>query len=574
MTSKYLATVLAVMCYACAARAQVVYPGGGVSSMSDVPGLTNALGETVTNVVKGADTGGPTGNVAKVGRQAVVMFPTIPSMLYISTNSIHGTVYIDPSGTNTIDYLHTFSNIPFITLTPVGTNINQVLTPVLLTVSETNATFAVMSSGSIVTNPYRVDWQANDGAGLSWSGTSLAALGGATNIYRNDGANGMNVFYLPVAPAAGTWLAGNSLGYGTWQQRTIANLVDGANVLKADGTVKPTADIDFDGNAAINMDKVQVTTGAGAGKVLTSDANGLGTWQTPSVAGWSTYAASSALNMNNYGISAVGPLVVNGAARFNGAANHYSAANFYGLGTFWANVEIKSGQRLDAAGPVALSKSGGSYGAPDLHVVGYGRYDGTADFRKTGGSYASPDMTIYGKTRMYDTLYNDSGILITAQSAGALVLRCLYGSAQIDSDLGVGGNFLAVGSKTFRIPHPLDANKYLFHSTVESPRNDLLYRGKVKLVNGTATVSIDAASRMTDGTFAALTKNADAQTWNNASFVRVKAGPVSNGKFTITSETPCNDEVSWVVYAERNDPASKNAPFIDGNGDYQPEVMK
>jgi hypothetical protein len=115
---------------------------------------------------------------------------------------------------------------------------------------------------------------------------------------------------------------------------------------------------------------------------------------------------------------------------------------------------------------------------------------------------------------------------------------------------------LSKGSGTFLIDHPLDPkNKKLYHGFVEAPRYDLIYRGKIKLAKGVATVQIDPASNMTDGTFAALTQNAEVVSLNNLSgFDRVKSSAVKDGSFHITCENRAsNDNVHWVVMAERAD---------------------
>jgi hypothetical protein len=62
-------------------------------------------------------------------------------------------------------------------------------------------------------------------------------------------------------------------------------------------------------------------------------------------------------------------------------------------------------------------------------------------------------------------------------------------------------------SGSFKIDHPLESKKdthQLVHSFVESPQADLIYRGKLTLVNGKAQANIDEVSTMTEGTFEVL----------------------------------------------------------------------
>ncbi|MBN7763406.1 hypothetical protein JYP52_19870 [Nitratireductor aquibiodomus] len=144
-------------------------------------------------------------------------------------------------------------------------------------------------------------------------------------------------------------------------------------------------------------------------------------------------------------------------------------------------------------------------------------------------------------------------------------------------DVTVGGT-LAKGSGTFLIDHPLDpANRDLAHGFVEAPRYDLIYRGTVTLVDGRATVDIDAASNMSPGTFEALTTNAVVTALQNQSgFARLLPGAIAGGSFEIICEDgTCTDTVSWVVIAERNDPFVKHMDDnCDPAGRFIPEREK
>lgn len=129
-----------------------------------------------------------------------------------------------------------------------------------------------------------------------------------------------------------------------------------------------------------------------------------------------------------------------------------------------------------------------------------------------------------------------------------------------------GGNFTASGTKNFRIDHPLPSKAnthYLIHAAIEAPQADLIYRGRVDLVNGTATVNIDTAARMTEGTFEVLCRNIQVFTTNETDWVHVR-GAVSNNILTIESETPTNATVSWMVVAERDDENVHRSFPVDG----------
>lgn len=140
-------------------------------------------------------------------------------------------------------------------------------------------------------------------------------------------------------------------------------------------------------------------------------------------------------------------------------------------------------------------------------------------------------------------------------------------SVDIQNDLNVGGA-LSKGSGTFTIPHVLDSMRdthNLVHSFVEGPRADLIYRGKVELIDGFATVNIDDASGMTDGTFAALNRDVQCFVNNNATWDKVRAS-VTGNVLTIECESQVNITVDWLVIGERQDDVIKSATWTDIEG--------
>ncbi len=119
-----------------------------------------------------------------------------------------------------------------------------------------------------------------------------------------------------------------------------------------------------------------------------------------------------------------------------------------------------------------------------------------------------------------------------------------------DNDLG------STGTKTFMIDHPLDpANKMLKHFSMESPEVLNVYRGNVIINNsGEATITLPAyfdAVNNNNYSYHLTPVGAPAQLY-------VKA-EISNKEFTIAGGTP-GMKVSWIVYAERNDPYMQQNP--------------
>jgi hypothetical protein len=129
---------------------------------------------------------------------------------------------------------------------------------------------------------------------------------------------------------------------------------------------------------------------------------------------------------------------------------------------------------------------------------------------------------------------------------------------------------LTKGSGTFRIPHGLRENYDLCHSFVEGPQCDLIYRGRVDLVDGRATVSMDTKYGMTAGTFEWLTKADDIQTFtsNETGWDAVKSS-FSGDTITIECQNSSStDTISWMVVAERGDPNIKASDITDANGNF------
>jgi len=123
------------------------------------------------------------------------------------------------------------------------------------------------------------------------------------------------------------------------------------------------------------------------------------------------------------------------------------------------------------------------------------------------------------------------------------------------------GGALSKGSGSFKIDHPLEAKKdthHLVHSFIEGPQADLIYRGKVALSSGSATVNIDTVAGMTEGTFVALNTDVQCFTSNETGWTATK-GSVSGNILTITAQdNSCTETISWLVIGERHDPHMKD----------------
>jgi hypothetical protein len=147
------------------------------------------------------------------------------------------------------------------------------------------------------------------------------------------------------------------------------------------------------------------------------------------------------------------------------------------------------------------------------------------------------------------------------------------GKSQIIGSLNVTSGFSA-NSKQFKIEHPLNENKWLYHTSTEAPRADLIYRGTLQLQNGIGSASIDFASRMSTGTFHALTKNTQLFLQNNESFDRIKGYVQSGSVYVLSENQNSTASIDWSVMAERQDAEILKSPLYDRNGNYKTENYK
>ena len=137
-----------------------------------------------------------------------------------------------------------------------------------------------------------------------------------------------------------------------------------------------------------------------------------------------------------------------------------------------------------------------------------------------------------------------------------------------DTENSVDGSF-SKGSGSFKIPHPLpekNETHHLVHSFVESPQANNIYRGKVALVNGSATINLDTESTMTEGTFVLLNRDIHCFTSNESDWDAVR-GSVSGNILTIECQNPSSTAtVAWLVIGERHDQHMYDTGWTDENG--------
>jgi hypothetical protein len=145
---------------------------------------------------------------------------------------------------------------------------------------------------------------------------------------------------------------------------------------------------------------------------------------------------------------------------------------------------------------------------------------------------------------------NGTGVAAVNDRGGdAIFSEALNGgfAAFFDGNVQVDGNLSKAGG-SFKIDHPLDpANKYLYHSFVESPDMMNIYNGTVTTdAQGKAVVAMPAW-------FEALNRDFRYQLTVIGQFAQaIVARKMADHRFTIQTDKP-NVEVSWQVTGVRHD---------------------
>jgi len=248
-------------------------------------------------------------------------------------------------------------------------------------------------------------------------------------------------------------------------------------------------------------------------------------------------------------------------------ANSSSSVGLFGGSDTNAGVWGTSVSGDGLLGETNGSSAFGVYGH-NLGVNGVGVYGSTSGNTGTGvlgfgevgvqGSSASIDGSgagVYalgraGSSGLYATT-GDGGWAVNAYNTGAGT-GVLAGSfagwaAWFNGDVEVDGNLHKEGG-SFKIDHPLDpANKYLYHSFVESPDMMNIYNGNVTTDgHGTAVVNLP-------DWFETLNRDFRYQLTVIGQFAQaIVSREIASGRFAIKTDKP-NVKVSWQVTGIRHD---------------------
>jgi hypothetical protein len=489
-----------------------------------------------------------------------------------------------------------------------GTSGNVTLS---LNTTATNALYAQLNAANTFTgqqtstvgtgtNPAIYGNQAGTGIGVAGQAVSSFGVAGAETGTTDQSAG---VFGQAVAPGGygveGTNFAttGNAVGvYGTTQSTTGFGVqgtspylgVVGAGYVGALGETNSTA-----GGAAGVEGQANATTGTGIGVIgfTSSTAVGAGTFGSATattgeaigVEGASAASAGTGVlglafadgsptistDGAPYGVVGAGPTVgvygaSSGVSTTGGAVNHFNGvwgdyggangvAGFGVLGTadnaqagFFVN---NSSLAPTLAASNITSTAGGEVFVGVLVTSGAQAIIGDPG---CGPGYIALQLSQQSMSdcNNYTLLGASNGESYLNAVAGKTVhLRVNNGDALVASSTGVSINgTLSKGGGSFKIDHPLDpANKYLYHSFVESPDMKNIYDGTITTDGaGLATVTLP-------DWFGSLNRDFRYQLTVIGQFAQaIVASKVANNQFRIQTDKP-NVEVSWQVTGIRQD---------------------
>ena len=222
-----------------------------------------------------------------------------------------------------------------------------------------------------------------------------------------------------------------------------------------------------------------------------------------------------------------------GISGYGGNSNGVSAgdandggAGLYGIGGEGVNDYDTGGKGVHAVGGAGLGFE--SYGGAGIEATGGA---------STSTGFAGDGLDAYGGAGGTAGF----GIFAEAGTGAGPLAGWFDGAVEV-----IGA--LSKSSGSFKIDHPLDpANKYLYHSFVESPDMMNIYNGNVTTdASGTAVINMPAW-------FEALNTDFRYQLTVLGQFAQaIVASEMANGSFTIKTNKP-GVKVSWQVTGIRQD---------------------
>jgi hypothetical protein len=396
----------------------------------------------------------------------------------------------------------------------------------------------------------------NSPAGYGVYGSNSATTGSAVGVL---GATQSTAGYGVEGTSPLTGVYGTSPNYGVFGSGFYGVLGNGTEVGTGGDSESPTGYGVLGQNTATTGNAVGVygftTSTAGFGVLGEAVADGNPTISTAG-APYGVVGASATVGVygDSSGVSATGGDIAHNNGVWGdyggtllgvavlGTADTYIAGAFYNnaggtLPTLIAENETTTagGEVFEASMPNLGGNATAIIGDPGCGAgfialqLSLGGMSGCGNYTLTGGSNGETYLnTPAGKTVHLRVGNSDA---LRATSSGVAVVGTL-----------------SKGGGSFMIDHPLDpANKYLYHSFVESPDMMNIYNGNV-----TTDASGDAAVELPEW-FESLNRDFRYQLTVIGQFAQaIVAGKVANHQFRVKTDKP-NVEVSWQVTGIRQD---------------------
>jgi len=316
-----------------------------------------------------------------------------------------------------------------------------------------------------------------------------------------------------------------------------SNIFDGSAGKVGIGTTAPGATLDVNGTAVIRSNAT-VNGSLAAGPITASSSSSGGT---------GVFANAGSSTASN-GVIAYGATGVAGYTTVAGSIALYgNAGNSTG-----SNGVVGYGA-TGVAGNSTITGSYGTYGNGSTGVwgnsTGTGANVGVLGTGGTGGTGVYGVGDTWGVLGQSNSASGSGGGFGNSSTGDALFTYNQSGgwAAFFDGDVDVDGNLSKAGG-SFKIDHPLDpANKYLYHSFVESPDMMNIYNG-----NATTDEQGSAVVQLPEW-FETLNRDFRYQLTVIGQFSQaIVASKVANHQFAIKTDKP-NVEVSWQVTGIRQD---------------------
>jgi hypothetical protein len=315
------------------------------------------------------------------------------------------------------------------------------------------------------------------------------------------------------------WLSSTKLGN--------SNIFDGSSGNVGIGTTSPGATLDVNGSAVVRQNAT-VTGSLGAGPITATSSSSGGT---------GVFANAGSSTASN-GVIAEG---ATGVAAYTTVAG--SIAVYGDAGSSTGSNGVVGYGATGVAGNSTITGSYGTYGSGSTGVWGNSTGTGAnVGVLGSGGAFGvlGQSSSTSGSGGGFSNSTTGDALFTYNQSGGY--------AAFFDGNVDVDGNLSKAGG-SFKIDHPLDpANKYLYHSFVESPDMMNIYNG-----NATTDASGSAVVTLPEW-FETLNRDFRYQLTVMGQFSQaIVASKVANHQFTIKTDKP-NVEVSWQVTGIRQDP--------------------